>query len=126
MSETSGAKPQPHRAIRSALIITDDLRRFARLTVFFRLLLVIPHLIWLAIWGIAVYFAVIIAWFAALFTGRVPEGIHNFNSSYLRYLTRVSGYYFLLANPFPPPSRSRPRSPTRSMPTSKGRSRRAV
>ena len=33
------------------LIVTDDLRR-SRLTVFFRLLLVIPHLIWLTLWGI--------------------------------------------------------------------------
>ena len=32
------------------LIVTDDLSR-SRLTVFFRLLLVIPHWIWLGLWG---------------------------------------------------------------------------
>ena len=40
--------------------------------------LVIPHLIWLAIWGIAVWFAVIAAWVVGIFTGRVPDGIHGF------------------------------------------------
>ena len=55
------------------LIVEDDLKR-SRLTVFFRLLLAIPQAIWLSIWGIAVYVAVIVAWFAALFTGRVPVG----------------------------------------------------
>ena len=46
------------------LIVDDDLQR-NRLTVFFRLLLAIPQLIWLGLWGILVYFAVIVAWFAA-------------------------------------------------------------
>ena len=40
----------------------------------FRLLLAIPHLVWLVLWSIAVFFAVIAAWFAALATGRVPDG----------------------------------------------------
>ena len=87
------------------LIVTDDLHR-SRLTVFFRLLLAIPHFIWLYIWGIAVAFTVLISWFAALFTGRVPDGLHNFNTAYLRYSTRVTGYVFLLANPWPPFSTS--------------------
>jgi uncharacterized protein DUF4389 len=87
------------------LIVSDDLRR-SRLTVFFRLLLVIPHLIWLYIWSIAICFTVVISWFAALFTGRVPQGLHDFNASYLRYSTRVTGYIFLLADPWPPFSSS--------------------
>src|ERR1700730_18076589 len=89
------------------LIVTDDLRR-SRLTVFFRLLLVIPHVIWLYTWGIAVGFAVLFAWFAALFTGRVPAGLHDFNASFLRYSTRVTGYVLLLADPWPPSSSADP------------------
>jgi hypothetical protein len=89
------------------LIVTDDLRR-SRLTVFFRLLLVIPHLIWLYLWSIPVAFAVLISWFAALFTGQVPAGLHNFNAAFLRYSTRVTGYLFLLADPWPPFSTSQP------------------
>jgi len=83
------------------LIVTDDLRR-SRVTVFFRLLLVIPHLIWLTLWGIAAELAVLVAWFAALFTGRVPDGLHQFIASFLRYSTRVNAYMLLLANPYPP------------------------
>ena len=66
--------PAPHPI---HLVVTDDLQR-SRLTVFFRLLLVIPHLIWLALWGIAVWFAVLAAWFVGIFTGRVPDGLHGF------------------------------------------------
>jgi hypothetical protein len=89
--------PAPHPI---HLVVTDDLRR-SRLTVFFRILLVIPHLLWLALWGIAVWFAVLAAWFAGIFTGRIPDGLHNFIASYLRYLTHVYAYYSIAANPYP-------------------------
>jgi hypothetical protein len=82
------------------LIVTDDLQR-SRLTVFFRLLLAIPHLILVALWAIAVSIIVIVAWIVAIFTGRVPDGIHSFMAGFLRYSTRVTGYVFLLAEPFP-------------------------
>jgi Domain of unknown function (DUF4389) len=82
------------------LVVTDDLLR-NRLTVFFRLILVIPHLIWLVVWGIAVWLAIIVAWFAALFAGRVPDGLHNFIASYTRYQTHVNAYFSIAANPFP-------------------------
>ncbi len=83
------------------LIVSDDLER-SRLTVFFRLLLVIPQQIWLGLWGILVYVVLIIAWFAALFTGRVPAGLHGFLSRYLRALTHATAYVYLLADPWPP------------------------
>ena len=83
------------------LIVEDDLKR-NRLTVFFRLLLAIPLGLWLALWGIATYVAVLVAWFAALFTGRVPDGLHGFIARYLRALTHLSAYVLLLADPWPP------------------------
>jgi len=82
------------------LVVTDDLRR-SRLTVFFRLLLAIPHFIWLCLWGIAVWFVVIISWFAALFTKRVPDGLHGFLAGYIRYQVHVYAYMMLAANPYP-------------------------
>jgi Domain of unknown function (DUF4389) len=95
MTQTqSGAHP-------IGLIVDDDLKR-NRLTVFFRLLLAIPQAIWLGIWGIFVYIAMLIAWVAALFMGRVPEGLHNFIASYIRALTHLSSYVLLLADPWPP------------------------
>jgi Domain of unknown function (DUF4389) len=83
------------------LIVDDDLKR-NRLTVFFRLLLAVPQIVVLAIWGIAVYLAVIVAWFAALFTGRVPGGLHEFIARYLRASTHLNAYILLLADPWPP------------------------
>ncbi|MBI2684278.1 MAG: DUF4389 domain-containing protein [Actinobacteria bacterium] len=82
------------------LRITDDLRR-SRLSVLFRLLLAIPHFIWLAIWGIAVVFAVIASWFATLANGTTPAGLHRFIGGYLRYGIRVHAYLYILADPFP-------------------------
>ena len=82
------------------LVVTDDLNR-NRLTVFFRLLLVIPHFIWLALWGTAVWFAVLATWFVGIFTGRVPDGLHDFIAGYLRYLTHVYAYIAIAADPFP-------------------------
>jgi hypothetical protein len=89
------------------LVVTDDLKR-NRLTVFFRSLLAIPHLIVLTLWSIVAEIAIIIAWFAALITGRVPAGLHNFIAAWLRYATHVYAYVFLLADPFPPFSGSEP------------------
>ena len=90
--------PAPHPI---GLIVTDDLHR-SRLTVFFRLLLAIPQLIWLVLWAIAAEIVLVIAWFAALFMGRLPEGLHNFLTAFLRFYTHVSAYLLLLSNPWPP------------------------
>jgi uncharacterized protein DUF4389 len=82
------------------LVVEDDLQR-SRLTVFFRLLLAVPHLLWLALWGVAALLASIAAWFAALFTGTVPAGLHGFMARFLRYQTHVFAYVLLTADPFP-------------------------
>lgn len=82
------------------ITVTDDLER-ARLTVFFRLLLAIPHFIGLFFWTIGALFAGVANWFATLFKGQSPQGLHDFLSSYVRYATHVYAYVFLAANPFP-------------------------
>jgi hypothetical protein len=73
----------------------------SRLTTFFRLITVIPPAIVLGIWGFAVFFTVIIAWFALLFTGRYPQGLYDFHASFARYSTRVYGYFYLATDRFP-------------------------
>jgi hypothetical protein len=82
------------------ITVSDDLER-SRLTVFFRLLLLIPHLVWLFLWTIAAYVCAILGWFATLATGQLPDAFHAFLSHYLRYRTHVYAYGALLANPFP-------------------------
>jgi Domain of unknown function (DUF4389) len=83
------------------LIVNDDLKR-SRLTVFFRLLLAIPHFLWITIWGIAVFVVAIVGWFAALIKGRLPDRMHRFQARYQVYTTRYYAYLYLLANPYPP------------------------
>jgi hypothetical protein len=78
----------------------DDLR-FSRVTVFFRLPLAIPHIVWLALWGVLAFFAGIAMWFATLFTGTPPAGLHRFLSRYIRQSLHVSAFLYLAANPFP-------------------------
>jgi Domain of unknown function (DUF4389) len=82
------------------LVVTDDLRR-SRLTVFFRLLLAIPHVVWISLWGIVAFVVAVVGWFAALFGGRLPDGMHDFLARFLRYATHVTAYTFLVADPFP-------------------------
>ena len=89
----------PHHPVRLTTA-EDDMTR-NRLTVFFRILLVIPHYVWLTLWGIAAVLVAIVAWFAALFTTQVPEGLHNFLARYVRYYTHVIAYLVLAGNPFP-------------------------
>jgi Domain of unknown function (DUF4389) len=73
-----------------------------RLTTFFRPILDIPWLIVAGLYGIGAWIAVIVAWFAIVFTGRYPEGLYNFNAGYLRMITRVNGFAYLLTDDYPP------------------------
>jgi Domain of unknown function (DUF4389) len=96
--ETTAASAPAQHPIR--LVVNDDLQR-NRLTVFFRLILAIPHLIWVTLWGVIAILAYIVSWFATLFMGRSPEGLHNFLATFLRYSTHVRSYLLLVADPFP-------------------------
>jgi Domain of unknown function (DUF4389) len=82
------------------LVVEDDLQR-SRLTVLFRLLLAIPHFVWLLLWGIAAYLAVIAAWFVALVIGHVPSALHRFIAAYIRYVTHVYAFVYLVGQKFP-------------------------
>jgi hypothetical protein len=90
----------PPRAHPIHIVVTDDLER-NRLTVFFRLLLVIPHAVVLILYGIVAWFVVLLAWLIGIFTGRVPAGLHGFLANFLRYATQVTAYFWLAADPFP-------------------------
>jgi Domain of unknown function (DUF4389) len=98
VTELSAPLVAAHHPVR--LRITDDLQR-TRLTSAFRLILVIPHLLWAALLAVVVVFAVIANWFATLVQGRSPDGLHNFLAGFLRYVTHVTAYLFLIADPYP-------------------------
>jgi len=82
------------------LVVGDDLNR-SRLTVFFRLLLAIPHFFWLAIWSIAVVLSSFVGWIIALFTAKLPDGLHRFFVAYVRYVVHLGAYLAIAANPYP-------------------------
>ena len=66
-------------------------------------LLAIPHYIVLLFLYIGVFFVVIFAWFAILFTGRYPKGAFDFVEGVLRWHNRVIGYALtLVTDDYPP------------------------
>jgi hypothetical protein len=74
-----------------------------RLTVAFRIILAIPHLILLLLVSVVAILAAIVGWFAALILGRLPRGLARFLGQYVQYSTRVSAYsFFLLTDRYPP------------------------
>ncbi len=66
-------------------------------------LLAVPHYIVLAVLAVAAVFAVLIAWFAILFTGRYPRGLFDFVVGVARWGTRVQAYAMLLLTDSYPP-----------------------
>ena len=73
-----------------------------RLTTFFRGIVAIPWLIVAALYGIGAFFAIIVAWFALVFTGSYPEGLYNFVAGYVRFNTRVNAFIYLATDEWPP------------------------
>src|SRR5207248_2224685 len=97
---TSGPRLSAAEALEWRLVVNDDLQR-NRLTVFFRLILAIPLLLWAVLWAVIAVLAYIVNWFATLFMGQSPEGLHNFLATFLRYTTHVRAYTLLVADPYP-------------------------
>jgi hypothetical protein len=80
--------------------VEQDLNRWLPLV---KWLLAIPHFIALAVLAIIAVFAVAIAWFAILFTGRYPKGLFDFVVGLGRWTLRVQAYAFLLVTDRYPP-----------------------
>lgn len=80
----------------------DDAAPQSRLTVFFRMLMAIPHFIILYFLNAAVSIVTMIAWFAILFTGKYPAGLMSFSINAQHWQTRAFAYYILLTGAYPP------------------------
>jgi hypothetical protein len=92
--------PLPTRADPVRAEVTDELRR-SRLTVFFRLALAFPHLVWLTLWSVLVAVLAIFNWVVTLIAGTTPRWLHDFFSRYVRYQFHVGAFLYLVGNPFP-------------------------
>jgi Domain of unknown function (DUF4389) len=82
--------------------VKQDLNRWLPLVKWF---LAIPHYIALLFLTIASVVAVIVAWFAILFTGRYPRSLFNFVEGVMRWGLRVQAYSMLLVTDRYPPFR---------------------
>ncbi len=80
--------------------VERDLNRWLPLV---KWLLAIPHLFVLIVLSVAAFFAVVVAWFAILFTGRYPRGLFTFVVGVGRWWLRVQAYAFLLVTDRYPP-----------------------
>src|SRR3954469_6182415 len=84
-----------------------DVARLNRGLPLVKWLLAIPHYIVLAVLYIGAALAVVIAWFAILFTGRFPRGIFDYLVGVGRWSNRVTAYAFILVTDEYPPFRLR-------------------
>jgi hypothetical protein len=84
--------------------VPQELNRWLPLVKWF---LAIPHYVVLFFLGIGAFVAVVVAWFAILFTGRYPRGIFDFVEGVIRWSNRVTGYALILVTDQYPPFRLR-------------------
>ncbi|MEA2375059.1 MAG: hypothetical protein QOD53_1522 [Thermoleophilaceae bacterium] len=81
-------------------VVTDDLQR-RRVTVFFRLFMALPHLFML---GMLVFIGALLApitWLIVLIRGSLPESLHDFYATMVRYSVHTYAYLYLGAEPWP-------------------------
>ena len=82
--------------------VQRDLNRWLPLV---KWLLAIPHFILLFFLYVGVFFVAIAAWFAILFTGRLPRGLFDYMAGVLRWSNRVTAYAIVLTTDEYPPFR---------------------
>jgi len=82
-----------------------DVRQLNRWLPLVKWFLAIPHYVVLFFLGIGALVAVIVAWFAILFTGTYPRSLFGFVVGVLRWSNRVTGYAFTLVTDEYPPFR---------------------
>jgi hypothetical protein len=79
----------------------DYAERRNRLTALVRLILAIPLFIWLYLYAIVAYIAIVLAWFAIVITGKYPRGLYDFVAGFTRFIARSTSYTVLLCDPYP-------------------------
>jgi Domain of unknown function (DUF4389) len=80
----------------------DYFQRRSRLTAFFRVVLAIPAAVFAFIYGIAAFFATVVAWFSIVLTGHYPSSLYHFVAGFTRVGARYTAYVTLLCDPYPP------------------------
>jgi hypothetical protein len=97
-----------HQSVHLDYEYPDAARDLTRWMPVVKWFLAIPHYVVLFFLDIGAIVAVIIAWFAILFTGAYPRGLFNFVEGVIRWHNRVVGYAFTLVTDSYPPFRLSP------------------
>jgi len=84
------------------------LERYSRAKTIFRLILGIPVMFMIYLIGSLYPIASVVAWFHIVFTGRTSAGTHNVLTYGLAYQLRVTAYFLLMTETFPPISDQAP------------------
>jgi hypothetical protein len=82
--------------------VAPPLDKYSRLKTGLRFLVGIPVMLLGAVQGIILLVCVVIAWFAILFTGKLPEGLFNPMRSATAYIARANAYFLLMTEDWPP------------------------
>jgi hypothetical protein len=72
-----------------------------RLGVLVRIVIALPALLLASAFAMVALLAAVLAWFAALASGRMPEGLRDLGAAALRYEAQTAGYLLLLTSRYP-------------------------
>ena len=86
----------------AALTVADPAGERNRLTVAFRIILAIPHLIVLVFLMLAWWATAFVGWLLILIDGRYPQPLYTFGAGALQWLIRVEAYLLLMTDEYPP------------------------
>jgi Domain of unknown function (DUF4389) len=82
--------------------VPEPLGAYDRLKTGFRLILGIPVFLLAIVQSLILSVCAIIAWFAIVFTGKLPEGLFDPIRSASAYITRATAYFLLMTEDWPP------------------------
>jgi len=97
-----GAFADPGDDARIRVDVVPAIEGRSRLTIFFRLVMLIPQFFVLIFVSIAAWVVMVIGFFAVIILGRWPSGLNTFLIGFLRWNTRVNAYCYLLTDEYPP------------------------
>ena len=92
----------PGDAPRARVDVVPQLEGRNRVTVFFRIFMVLPNLFVYLFVALGAMVAVFISFFAVLFTGKWPAGLRDFLIGSERWSLRLNAYMLLLTDQYPP------------------------
>lgn len=80
----------------------EKLNRFINFFSIIKIIAIIPHIIVIYFVMLAVMVVNMIAWWIVLFTGKYPQGMHEFIVGVFRWMQRIGNYVGFMTDKYPP------------------------